>query len=149
MPAVESTITFTKKGDNEFCGFLSEGLLVLPKNFGNPIEVKGQKLLTAWGSVCGNVREGEFLDRNIPKLGQDIRFIKSPDQLSGCPVHCRAGFNAFVGSIRGRWAIIEGGSRCYLPLNLKMGYFVLSKIDNGGRVSTESTSPVTPELLPA
>lgn len=149
MPMVESTATFKKTGDNEFCGFLSEALLILPESFENAIEVKGQKLLTAWGSVQGRIKEGELLNREPPPMGKYIRFIKTADQLSGCSVECMAIFSEAAGSISGRWSIIEGGTHCYLPLNLKRGHFILRKPDDGRRVSIKADAPVTPELLPA
>ena len=149
MPFVESTITFKKTGDNEFRGFVSENLLILPEDVAKPIHMKGQKLLTAWGSVAGKIKEGEIHNRYLPKLGQGISFVKDCDQLSGHLVSCLAGFNSATGLITGRWDIIEGGTRCYLRSNLKKGHFTLRKPDDGGKTSTGTAAPVIPELLPA
>lgn len=146
MPEVETTITFERVRDNEFRGFLSENLLILPDDFRNAIDVKGQKFLTAWGSVAGKISEGEF-HSDLPDSRKDIRFIKTFDQLSGYPVACRAGFNMATGLISGHWGIIEGNTRCDLPLNLKKGHFTLHKPEDGGRPSFKKVTPIKPELL--
>ena len=149
MPLLHSTVTFRETGEKKFIGFASEEEIILPDDFKTAIEVKGQNILTPWGSKSCDIIDGELLDKHMPKWGQVINFVKAPDQLSGYPVFCRGGFNEVSGLIVGVWGIVEGITPCGLPLNLKTGAFTFKRPDDGRRRSTQAPAPVQPELLPA
>lgn len=99
------------------------------------------------GYIACDVIEGELVDKQIPKFGQELHFVKATDQLSGYPVFCRGGFNAAAGIIVGVWGVLDGGNPCHLPRNLKMGHFTLRKQEGGRKDTPRIAAPVTPELL--
>lgn len=147
MPLVQLTATFEHVGANKFGGFISETPIILPDGFDQAFEFKKPNRLTCWGSISCNVNEGELLNRHVPKWGQEVRFLKELDQLSGYPVFCRGAFNASTGLIVGLWGVVEGGKPCNLPLNLKSGAFTFHKPNDRRKNLSATPAPLAPELL--